>query len=181
MSVRIKFINGCFSYSYTCQPFWSRRDSPDLETETRRPARRPKKADSSRFIPINAPKHDFKPAFCLFSLFFSRNSSFFCVFWPFLMYPSVVDSYPNKKICIYLGIVLVKKFILLSFSSERKKIGYIFGLLFSCSKCVELLTKTLKMRIWQSRFSKISGGACPRTPLEKRGLRPRNDRFAIIV
>ena len=77
---------------HTCQPSRSRRDSPDLETETRRPARRPKKADSSRFVPINAPKHDFKPAFCLFSSFFSRNSSFFCVFWPFLMYLSVVDS-----------------------------------------------------------------------------------------
>ena len=55
-------------------------DSPDLETETGRPARRPKKADLSRLVPINAQKHDFKPAFCLFSLFFSRNSSFFCVF-----------------------------------------------------------------------------------------------------
>ena len=83
--------------THTCQPSRSRRDSPGLETETRRPARRPKKADSSRFVPINAPKHDFKPNFCLFSLFFSRNSSFFCVFWPFLMYASVVNSYPNKK------------------------------------------------------------------------------------
>ena len=85
---------------HTCQPSRSRRDSPDLETETRRPARRPKK---SRFVPIcpdQRPKHGFKPAFCLFSLFFSRNSSFFGVFWPFFMYPSVPGSYPNKKICI---------------------------------------------------------------------------------
>ena len=81
----------------SCQPSRSRRDSPDLETETRRPARRPKKADSSRFVPINAQKHDFKLAFCLFSLFFSRKSSFFCVFLPFLVYPSVAGSYPNKK------------------------------------------------------------------------------------
>ena len=50
------------------------------------------------------------------------------------MYPSVVDSYPNKKICTYSGIVLVKKFILLSFSSECKKMGYISGLLFLAVK-----------------------------------------------
>ena len=60
-------------HTHTCQPSRSRRDSPDLETETRRPARRPKKADSSRFVPINVHKHDLKPAFCLFSLFSSRN------------------------------------------------------------------------------------------------------------
>ena len=91
--------------------------------EDRNPTSRPttQKADSSRFVPINAPKHDFKPAFCLFSLFFSQNSSFFCVFWPFFMYPSAVGRYPNKK-SVYLGIVLVKKFFLLSFSSERKKL-----------------------------------------------------------
>ena len=108
---------------HTCQPSRSRRDSPGLETETRRPARRPKKADSSRFVPINAPKHDFKPNFCLFSLFFSRNSSFFCAFWPFLMYPSVVNSYPNKK-SAYIRALFILLF------SERKKIGYILGLLF---------------------------------------------------
>ena len=39
-----------------------------------------------------------------------------------------------------------------------------FRPIFSCSKCVESLTKTLKMRISQSRFSKFSGGAYPRTP-----------------
>ena len=87
----------CATAPHTCQPPRSRRDSPDLETETRRPARRPPKTDLSRFVPINAPKHDFKPAFCLFCLFFSWNLSFFCVFWPFFMYPFVVGRYPNKK------------------------------------------------------------------------------------
>ena len=47
----------------------------------------------SRFVPINAQKHDFKPAFCLFFLFFNQDSSFFCVFWPFFMYPSVVGCH----------------------------------------------------------------------------------------
>ena len=96
-------MNVCLG-EHTCQPSRSRRDSPDLETKTRRPARRPKKPDSSRFIPNNAQKHELKPAFCLFSLFFSRNSSFFCFFWLFFMYPSVAGSDPNKKICIYSGI-----------------------------------------------------------------------------
>ena len=140
---------------HTCQPSRSRRDSPDLETETRRPARRHKKADSSRFFPINAQKHDFKPAFCLFSLFFSRNSSFFCLL-AFSHVPVRDRQLSNQKICIRQGIVLVKKLILLSFSSERKKMGYISGLLFlavneqvlgrgigiTCSKCLESLTET---------------------------------------
>ena len=54
----------------------------------RNPTSRPT-TQKSRFVPIcpdQRPKHGFKPAFCLFSLFFSRNSSFFGVFWPFLMY-----------------------------------------------------------------------------------------------
>ena len=38
---------------HTCQPSQSRRDSPDLETETRRPAQRPKKTDLSRSTPKN--------------------------------------------------------------------------------------------------------------------------------
>ena len=42
--------------------------------------------------------------------------------------------------------------------------------LYSGSK---ILPKGLKTHIWASRFSKFSGRACPRTPLEKRGLRPR--------
>ena len=79
---------------HTCQLSRSRRDSPDLETETRRPARLPKKADSPRFVPINAQKHDFKPAFAC-SLCYSLR--FFCVFWPFFMYPSVAGDFPNKK------------------------------------------------------------------------------------
>ena len=73
-----------------CLPICILANRPDLvgtvpisETKTRRPARRPKKADSSRFVPIDAQKHDLKPAFCLFSLFFSWNSSFFCVFLAF--------------------------------------------------------------------------------------------------
>ena len=82
-------------HNHTCQPSRSvgtvpiLRPIPDVRPTTQK----------SRFVPFcpdERPKHDFKPAFCLFSLFFSRNSSFFCVFWPFLMYP-VVDSYPNKK------------------------------------------------------------------------------------
>ena len=51
------------SHRHTCQPSRSRRDSPDLETETRRPARRPKKADSSRFVPINAQNTVLNPLF----------------------------------------------------------------------------------------------------------------------
>ena len=65
----------------------------------RNPTSRPM-TQKSRFVPIcpdQRPKHGFKPALCLFSLFFSRNSSFFGVFWPFFMYPSVASSYPNKK------------------------------------------------------------------------------------
>ena len=107
--LRFRGIPNAFLYpklKHTCQPSRSRRDSPGLETETRRPARPPKKADSSRFVPINAPKHDFKPNFCLFSLFFSRNSSFFCVFWPFglLAFPHVPvrgKQLSKQKICIY--------------------------------------------------------------------------------
>ena len=38
---------------------------------------------------------------------------------------------------------------------------------------LKIFPKGLKTHIWASRFSKFSGGACPRTPLEKRGLRPR--------
>ena len=70
-------------------PIW--RPKPDVPPDN---PKKPIRPVLSRSTP---PKHDFKPAFCLFSLFFSRNSSFFCVFWPFLMYSSVVDSYPNVK------------------------------------------------------------------------------------
>ena len=74
-------------------PIW--RSKPDVPPDD------PKKADSSRFVPINAQKHDFNPAFCLFLLFFSQNSSFFFVFWPFFMYPSVVGSYPIQTKNLY--------------------------------------------------------------------------------
>ena len=96
-------------------PIW--RPKPDVPPDV--PADDPKKADLFRFVPINTPKHDFKPAFCLFSLFFSRNSSFFCFFWPFLLYTSVAGTYPNKNLYL-MGHSSGKKFILLSFSCERK-------------------------------------------------------------
>ena len=145
------------------------------ETETWRPARRSKKADSSRLVPINAQKHDFKPAFCLFSLFFGRNSSFFCVFWPFLMYPSVVGSYPNKKSVLYQGIVLVKSSFSCHFPLNARNFVNILGLFFSCSKWVESLTKTF-LCLFDSLDSwsfKIFRGSMPPDPLENRGLRPR--------
>ena len=117
-----------------CQPSQSRRDSRDLETETRRPARRPKKADPSRFVPINGQKHDFKPAFCLFPLFFSRNSSFFRVFWPFFMYPSVVGSYPNKKSVYIRALFWLRSSFSFNFPLNARNFVNILGLFFSCSK-----------------------------------------------
>ena len=85
---------------HTCQPSRSRRDSPDLETETRRSARRPKKADSSRFVPINAQKHDFKPAFACSlcsSLGIQGSSVSFCLFSCTRPWQAVFQT----KICIY--------------------------------------------------------------------------------
>ena len=92
-----------WSVDHTCQPSRSRRDSPALETKTRRPARRPKKADSSRFVPINAQNHDFKPAFAC-SLCSSVGIQVSSVFWPFLMHPSVAGSFVRSYlygICAY--------------------------------------------------------------------------------
>ena len=89
--------------SHTCQPSRSRRDSPALETKTRRPARRPKKADSSRFVPINAQNHDFKPAFAC-SLCSSVGIQVSSVFWPFFIHPSVAGSFVRSYlygICAY--------------------------------------------------------------------------------
>ena len=108
----------------------------------RNPTSRPT-TPKSRFIPfcpINAQKHDFKPAFCLFSLFFSRNSSFFCVFWPFLMYPSVVDSYPSKKSAYFRALFWLKSSFSCHFPLNARKLD-IFKAYFSCSKCLESLTK----------------------------------------
>ena len=86
--------------------------------EDRNPTSRPT-TQKSRFVPI-CP--DQRPAFCLFSLFFSRNSSFFCVLWFFFFsctrpWQAVIQTKKN----LY-GIVLAEKFILLSFSSESKKL-----------------------------------------------------------
>ena len=46
------------------------------------------------------------------------------------MYPSVAGSYPNKKNLYIYGIVLDEKFILLSFSSELKKLCIYFRPIF---------------------------------------------------
>ena len=130
------------SHNHTCQPSRSGRDSPDLETETRRPARRPKKTDSSRFVPINAPNTilnlPFACSVCS-SVGIQVSSVSFGLFS--CTRPWWADI--QQKICIYQGIIL---FILLSFSSERKKLCIYFyiGLFFLAVKCVESLTKILK-------------------------------------
>ena len=156
---------------HTCQPSRSHRDSPDLKTETRRPTRRPKKPirpDLSQPTPKN---HDFKPAFCLFSLFFGRNSSLFCVLWLFsCTHPWQAVSYPNKK--NPYGIVLAEKFTLLSFSSEHKKLCINFRLIFSCCKCVESLTKTLKNAYSTISIFKIFRGSMPPDPPRKARASP---------
>ena len=46
-----------------CQPSRRGRDGPDSETQTRRPARRPQKADLSRFVPTNNQNAIFNPLF----------------------------------------------------------------------------------------------------------------------
>ena len=152
--------------------------------EDRNPTSRPT-TQKSHFVsicPDQCPKHDFKPAFCLFSLFFSRNSSFFCVIWPFFMYLSVAGSYPNKKICIYTALFWLKSSFSCRFPLNSRNFVY-FRPIF---KCVESLTKTLKKCIFDSLDLQIfpgkhAPGSPPPPPLEKRGLSPRNDRFAIIV
>ena len=94
-----------------------------------------KKTDSSRFVPINAQTHDFKPAFCLFSLFFGWNSSFFCVFWPFFMYPSVLGRYPNKKTVYSRALFWLKCSFSCHFPLNARNFVYIFYWpLFSWSK-----------------------------------------------
>ena len=94
-------------------PIW--RPKPDVSLDD---PKKPIRPDLSRSTPKNTILN--LPFAC--SLCSSvRIQVFFRVFWPFFMYPSVVGSYPNKKSFI-LGIVLVKKFVLLSFSSKRKKL-----------------------------------------------------------
>ena len=84
---------------HTCQPSRSRRDSPDLKTETRRPARRPKKADSSRFVPTNAPKHDLNLLFaCSLCSLVGIQVSFVSFGLFSCTRPWQAVSYPNKKI-----------------------------------------------------------------------------------
>ena len=112
---------------HTCQPSRSRRDSPDLETETRRPARRLKKKpirpDLSRSTPKNTILNPLLPV-----LFVLQSEFKFLLFLLAVFHVPVCGRQLSKqKICIIiLGHCSVKKFILLSFSSERKKTLYIF-------------------------------------------------------
>ena len=153
--------------AHTYRPSRSRRDSPSLETETWRPARRPQK---NRFVPINAQKQDFKPAFCLFSLFFSWNSSFFCVFWPFFMYPSVAGRYPNKKSVYIRALFWLKSSFFCHFPLSASNFVYIFinfRPIFLAVKCVESLTKTLKNAYLTVSIFKIFRGSMPPDPPRK--------------
>ena len=52
-TVRFRIRQRLLKIEHTCQPSRSRRDSPDLEIKTRRPARRPKKADFSKLSTQN--------------------------------------------------------------------------------------------------------------------------------
>ena len=137
----------------------------------RNPTSRPT-TPKSRFVPIvpmNAQKHGFISAFCLFSLFFSRNSSLFGVLWPFFMYPSVAGSYPNKKSLYNIGIQVVHSPVIFFWAQETV---YIFRPIFSCSKCVESLTKTLKNAYLKVSIFKIFRGSMPPDPPRKARASP---------
>ena len=86
----------------------------------------PKKPIRPDFSRSTSKKHDFKPAFCLFSLFFSWNSSFFCVFWPFFMYPSVVGRYPNKKSVYIRALFWLKSSFFCHFPLNARNFVHIF-------------------------------------------------------
>ena len=114
---------------HTCQPSRSRRDSPVLETEARHPARLPKRADSSRFVPINAQNTilnlPFACSLCS-SVGIQVSSVSFDQFSCTRPWRAVIQT---KNLYI-LGRCSGKKFILLPFSSERKKLCIYFRPIF---------------------------------------------------
>ena len=112
---------------HTCQPSPSRRDSPKADVPPDDPKSRFRRPDLSRSMPKT---RFFKPDFCLFSLLFSRNSSFFCVFWPFFMYPSVADSYPNKISACIRALFWLKSSFSCHFPWNARNFVYISGLFF---------------------------------------------------
>ena len=140
----------------------------------RNPTSRPT-TQKNRIVPIcpdQRPKHDFKPAFCLFSLFFSRNSSLFGVFWPFFMYPSVVGRYPHKKSVYIRASFWLKSSFFCHSPLNARNFVYIYFLkacFFLAVKCVESLTKTLKKCLFDSLdFQNFPGGMDP--PRKARAL-----------
>ena len=136
-------------------PIW--RPKPDVPPHD---PKKPIRPDLSRSTP---KKHDFKPAFCLFSLFFSWNATFFCVFWPFFMYPSVVGRYPNKKSVYIRALFWLKSSFFCHFPLNAKNFVYIFILAyFSCSKMCRIIDQNIKKCLFDRlEFQNFPGEHAP--------------------
>ena len=116
------------SLPHTCQPSRSRRDSSDLETKTRRPARQPKKADSSRSTPKNTILN--LPLACSLcsSVGIQVSSVSFGLFSG--TRPSVAGSYPNKKSVYIRALFWLKSSFSCHFPLYARNFAYILGLFF---------------------------------------------------
>ena len=150
-------------------PIW--RPKPDVPPDD---PKKPIRPDLSRSTPKNTVLNPFLPV--LFVL--QSEIKFLRCLLAFFHVPVRCRQLSKQKICIIWGIQVVHSPVIFLWAQETV---YIFRPIFSCSKCVESLTKTLKYAYLTVSIFKIFRGSMPPDPLEKRGLCPRNDRFAITV